>query len=67
MNTLRTYSNPFWRPHVNRRPVPRAQKPLIRKLIGVPTWICYLHHHGACIGFGLSPAEAYDDWKRRQL
>ena len=51
----------------NRRKLSRLTRPVVRKLIGVPTWICHMRHHGMQQpGFGLSPAEAYKDWKRRQ-
>ena len=62
MNTLLSLD-----PISRRRPLPKAQKPLIRKLIGVETWVCHLRTHEMRLpGFGLSPAEAYEDWKRNQ-
>jgi hypothetical protein len=55
-------------PCINRRrQVPKAQKPRIRKLIGVDTWVCHVRGLPRTRpGFGLSPAKAYNDWKRKQ-
>ena len=57
----------FQKVQENRRKLSRLTRPVVRKLIGVPTWICHMRHHGMQQpGFGLTPAEAYKDWKRRQ-
>jgi hypothetical protein len=56
----------FQKVQANRRKVQLRTKPHIRKLRGVDTWVC--RHMDARLqtpGFGLSPADAYWDWKRR--
>ena len=60
----------FRGPYYNRRrslPV-RRTKPVIRKLIGVSTWVCHMRDLSIVQrpGFGLTPTEAYNDWKYHQ-
>ena len=50
----------------NRRKVSSWTKPVIRKLPGVPTWVCHYRQHRAWYGLGLTPTEAYNDWKSHQ-
>jgi hypothetical protein len=44
--------------------LPARQKPVIRKLAGCDTWVC---RGGGSpnLGFGLTPTQAYKDWKHR--
>jgi hypothetical protein len=69
MNTLLSLDLLSLDLYSRRRPLPKTQKPLIRKLVGVQTWVCHLRFHRTCIvfGFGLSPVEAYNDWKRTTI
>ena len=52
----------------NRRKISSLTKPVIRKLIGTDTWVCrYRDVRPQIPGFGLTPSEAYRDWKSWQL
>jgi hypothetical protein len=56
------FRGPFYE---NRRPLPRSrEKPRIHKLYGVDTWVCRLPGPRPQMpGFGITPIEAYNDWK----
>jgi hypothetical protein len=57
----------FRHPQNRRRSLPARQKPVVRKLVGCDTWVCHMRHTGAQQpGFGLTPTQAYNDWKRNQ-
>ena len=58
------FRGPFYN---HRRPSLARPKPVVRKLIGVSTWICHMRDLKIPQqpGFGLTPTEAYNDWKRR--
>ncbi len=45
---------------------PYYRKPTIRKVKGTGIWSCHHDNYVLVWGFGLSPAEAYRDWKSRQ-
>ena len=54
---------------VFRHPLNRRQslqvKPRIRKLIGAEFWVC-MHRPSGPHGFGVTPGDAYENWKRKQ-
>jgi hypothetical protein len=57
----------FQKVQENRRKISSLTKPHIRKLRGVDTWVCQYRYFGPQIpGFGLTPSEAYRDWKASQ-
>jgi hypothetical protein len=50
-----------------RRSAIRQMKPLIRKLVGVDTWMCYWRDMRPQVpGFGITPSDAYRNWKSKQ-
>jgi len=58
----------FQKVQENRRKISSLTKPVIRKLIGTDTWVCrYRDVRPQIPGFGLTPSEAYRDWKSWQL
>jgi hypothetical protein len=50
----------------NRRKVSSLAKPVVRKLFGTQTWVCHYRPYSANYGIGLTPTEAYNDWKKTQ-